>query len=227
MLVLTGPLCSILEPLVESFDRKAHWQKVYGGKEPSDLSWFQAEPSLSLELISNCGLSLSDPIIDVGGGASVLIDRLIHRGYSRLTVLDISAAALKNSKRRLGVDSDRVEWIESDITAYEPREQFALWHDRAVFHFLTDPNDRKNYVAALKQALRSGGHLILASFATGGPEKCSGLPIVQYDSRKLMAELGPGFRLVEERAESHVTPAQRIQAFAYFRLIRVGDENET
>lgn len=207
---------------MESFDRKAHWQKIYAEKTPSDLSWFQAEPTISLELIKNCDLGFSDPIIDVGGGASVLVDHLIRRGYTRLAVLDISAAALAASRRRLGVDAERVEWIEADVTAYEPREQFALWHDRAVFHFLTDSNDRRSYVATLKKALRPGGHLIVASFAIGGPEKCSGLPIVQYDSHKLLSVLGREFRLVEERAESHVTPAQRIQEFAYFHLIRDG-----
>jgi SAM-dependent methyltransferase len=210
---------------VGNVDRKAHWQKIYEEKDASDLSWFQAEPAISLELINNCDLALSEPVIDVGGGASVLVDRLLHRGYSRLVVLDISAAALATSRRRLGIDADRIEWIESDITAFAPGQQFALWHDRAVFHFLTDSDDRKSYVAVLKQALRPGGHLIVASFATGGPEKCSGLPIVQYDSKTLLAELGSDFRLVEERTERHVTPAQSIQEFAYFRLLRVGQEN--
>jgi len=214
-----------LETFVAGFDRKAHWQKLYKEKAPSEVSWFQAEPTISLELISNCDLALSDPIIDVGGGTSVLVDHLLRLGYSRLAVLDISAAALTAARRRLGVDAKRVEWIECDITAYEPREQFALWHDRAVFHFLTDSNDRRRYVATLKEALRPGGHLILASFAIGGPEECSDLPIVQYDSRKFMLELGPDFRLAEERAETHITPAQRKQEFVYFRLIRVGNTN--
>lgn len=206
-----------------NFDRTAHWQKIYEGQDASEVSWFQAEPSISLELIDNCALDPADPIIDVGAGASVLIDRLLRRGYSRLAVLDISAAALETSRRRLGTDADRVGWFESDVMTFESPQSFALWHDRAVFHFLTNANDRKNYVAVLKQTLRPGGHLIIASFAIGGPEKCSGLPAVQYDSRKLLAELGSEFRLVEERAESHVTPGRRIQEFAYFRLMR--DDN--
>jgi len=224
---LARALGSILEAVVETFDRKAHWQKIYEEMDASEVSWFQAEPSISLELINNCDLNPSDSIIDVGGGAAVLIDCLMHRGYSRLAVLDISVAALEASKRRLGIEANRIEWITSDITAFRPPEQFALWHDRAVFHYLTDSNDRKNYVAVLRQALRPGGHLIIASFAIGGPEKCSGLPVVQYDSRKLLAELGPAFRLVEERAESHVTPAQRMQKFVYFRLTRTGENHET
>lgn len=203
------------------FDKKTHWQKIYKEKGPEDVSWFQAEPAISLELINNCELALSDPVIDVGGGASVLLDRLISSGYSRLAVLDISAQALAESKRRLGDDAERVQWIECDITAYEPREPFALWHDRAVFHFLTEADDRKNYVSVLSKALRPGGHLIMASFAINGPEKCSGLPIVQYDAPKLLSELGPGFRLLEERTESHITPGQQIQEFAWFRLVRV------
>jgi len=207
---------------VSDFDKKTHWQKIYKEKGPEDVSWFQTEPAISLELINNCKLARSDPIIDVGGGASVLVDRLIHSGYSRLAVLDISSRALAESKRRLGDDANRVEWIECDITAFEPREPFALWHDRAVFHFLTESADRKNYVSVLEKALRPGGHLIMASFAMSGPEKCSGLPIVQYDSPKLLSELGPGFRLVEERTESHLTPARQVQAFAWFRLVRTG-----
>ncbi len=205
---------------MSSTDRKSHWEKVYSEKQPAEVSWFQARPALSLELIENAQLAPDDPIIDVGGGASTLVDELLAAGYADLTVLDVSGAALQASRHRLGEKAGSVRWVESDVTRFESDRAFALWHDRAVFHFLTDPADRKAYVAALKAALRPGGHLIIASFAIGGPEKCSGLPIVQYDADKLLAELGPGFRLVEQRAETHVTPAQRTQAFAYFRLIR-------
>ncbi len=203
---------------MENFDSKAHWQKVYQQKQPTGVSWFQTEPFISLDLISHCGLGCADPIIDVGGGASVLVDALLQLGYSRLRVLDISGHALAASRRRLGAEAERVTWVEADITTYAPQEEYALWHDRAVFHFLTDASDRRKYVKALKQALRPGGYLIMAAFAIGGPEKCSGLPIVQYDAPKLLAELGPEFRLLEERRESHVTPEQQIQQFAWFRL---------
>jgi len=211
---------------VQDFDRKTHWQNVYEQKEATEVSWFQENPAISLELIANCHLDSSDPIIDVGGGASVLVDRLIGQGYSNLAVLDISGAALAKSAQRLGESARTVIWIESDVTAFSPDTQVALWHDRAVFHFLTDAADRRGYVQALKKALRVGGHLILASFAIGGPEKCSGLPIVQYDAPKLIAELGEGFKLLEERTEEHITPAQGVQKFAYFHFERIA-ENET
>ncbi len=205
---------------MSSTDRKSHWDKVYGEKQPAEVSWFQARPAISLEMIENAQLAPDDPIIDVGGGASSLVDELLAAGYADLTVLDVSGAALQASQHRLGDKATSIHWVESDVTQFVVEGPFALWHDRAVFHFLTDPADRRAYVAALKMALRPGGHLIIASFAIGGPEKCSGLPIVQYDADKLMAELGPDFRLVEQREETHITPAQHTQAFAYFQLIR-------
>jgi len=173
-----------------------------------------------VELIGQCRLDTDDPIIDVGGGASSLVDCLAAGGFSRIAVLDLSSAALAVSKKRLGVRSVDIEWIESDITAFEPAHDFRLWHDRALFHFLTEPADRRRYVEVLKRALSPGGHLILASFAVGGPERCSGLPIVQYDGPKLLAELGGEFSLVEQRRESHVTPAGNVQEFEWFRCTR-------
>lgn len=206
---------------MQDFDRKAHWQQVYQQKDATAVSWFQAKPVISLELISSCHLKPAEPIIDIGGGASVLIDQLIELGYTNLAVLDISTAALAKAAQRLGEKATLVSWIESDITVFSPDTQVALWHDRAVFHFLTDAAERQSYVRALKKALRVGGHLILASFAIGGPEKCSGLTIVQYNAPKLVAELGAGFKLVEERTEDHLTPAAKVQKFAYFHFIRV------
>jgi len=206
---------------VTEVDRKNHWQTIYEQKQSSEVSWFQTNPVVSMQLIANCGLGNSAPIIDVGGGASVLADHLLEQGYTQLSVLDISAAALATSQKRLGDKASAVGWIESDITAYRPDSQFELWHDRAVFHFLTDATDRHSYVNALKHALPVNGHLIIASFAIGGPEKCSGLPIVQYDASKLAVELGTGFKLIEERTEKHITPAQREQAFAYFHFVRI------
>ena len=211
---------------MQDFDRRAHWQNVYEQKEATEVSWFQSKPAISLELIANCHLDPSDPIIDVGGGASLLVDQLIDQGYTNLAVLDISGAALARSAKRLGEKAGAVSWVEADVTAFSPDAQVALWHDRAVFHFLTEAADRQGYVGALKKALRLGGHLILASFAIGGPEQCSGLPIVQYDAPKLKAELGSGFKLLEERTEEHITPAQRVQKFAYFRFERIA-KNET
>ncbi len=205
---------------MDKTERKSHWEKVYSEKQPAEVSWFQTHPTLSLELIERANLRPDDPIIDVGGGASTLADELLTAGFADLTELDISGAALQASRKRLGIKASRIHWVESDVTQLQSDRSFALWHDRAVFHFLTDSADRKAYVDVLKAALRPGGHLIIASFAIGGPEKCSGLPIVQYDADKLLAELGPGFQLVEQLAETHVTPTQRAQAFAYFRLRR-------
>lgn len=213
--------------VVKDFDRKAHWQSIYEQKDATEVSWFQAKPTVSLELIASCRLDHADPIIDVGGGGSSLVDHLLESGYKNLAVLDISVAALAASRNRLGANASAVTWIESDVTAYSPEYRFALWHDRAVFHFLTATEDRRSYVKTLNNALHVGGHLILASFAIGGPEKCSGLPIVQYDARKLDTELGSGFELVEERTEKHMTPAQQVQEFAYFHFMRVEENNTT
>ncbi len=207
---------------VTSLDKKTHWQNVYRRKESTEVSWFQTRPALSLELIANCGADTSAAIIDIGGGASLLVDHLLVRGHTDVTVLDISAAALQKSKHRLGTAAAKVCWIESDITHFSPDRQYAVWHDRAVFHFLTEVEDRQHYVDTLKNALAAGGHLVLAAFSLDGPEQCSGLPIVQYNTAKLLGELGPDFRLVEEVAEEHLTPAQQVQKFAYFRILYAG-----
>lgn len=202
--------------------RAEHWHKIYTEKDPTTVSWYQIQPTISLDLIAACGLGVEDPIIDIGGGASVLVDHLLQHGFRKIAVLDIADAALAHARKRLGQDAQHVQWIATDITTYRPETRFALWHDRAVFHFLTDPDDRQAYVRALTQGLRPGGHLILAAFAIGGPDRCSGLPVEQYDARKLLDTLGSGFALLEERREQHLTPAQRTQAFAYFHLIKNG-----
>lgn len=202
------------------FDRKTHWQNIYKEKAPLDVSWYQKEPALSLDLIHRSGVPHDEPIIDVGGGASVLVDYLCKEDFTNLAVLDISANALNSARKRLGDSAEKIEWFEADITEFIPPHQFSLWHDRAVFHFLTDKFDRKKYIKVLNQALRPGGHLIIAAFAIGGPEKCSGLDIVQYDAMKLLAELGEDFKLLKERNEVHITPAGKKQEFVYFHLIK-------
>jgi len=201
-------------------ERKDHWENIYQNKSPLEVSWYQQEPTLSLGLIDHCRLDKDQPIIDVGGGASVLVDRLLTRGFNNLSVLDISAQALLVTQQRLGQQADRVNWIVTDITEFQPEQHFSLWHDRAVFHFLTDPADRASYIAALHGGLKPGAHLILAAFAIGGPTKCSGLDIVQYDSDKLCKTLGDDFELLETASEIHLTPAGGEQAFQYYRLIR-------
>jgi SAM-dependent methyltransferase len=203
-----------------AFDRRAHWQTVYREKSPLEVSWYQKEPKLSLELIRSAAVDKDAAIIDVGGGASLLVDYLCKDGFRNLSVLDISQSALASTQERLGDLAGNIQWFESDVTEFTPPHPFAIWHDRAVFHFLTDKPDRTRYVAALKKALPPGGHLIIAAFAIGGPERCSGLEIVQYDLRKMKSELGEGFSFVEERNEIHITPAGKEQDFAYFHFVR-------
>ncbi len=199
-------------------DRKLHWENVYRNKSPDSVSWFQQAPTLSLLLISRAGLSLDAPIIDVGGGASLLVDKLCDAAYSNISVLDVSGSALSHARKRLGHKEKAVHWYEEDVTRFKPPHRFALWHDRAVFHFLTDRSDRESYVNAVRRALEPGGHLIVMAFALDGPARCSGLDIVQYDADKLTAELGEGFELEETGHEVHLTPAGNQQKFAYFRF---------
>jgi SAM-dependent methyltransferase len=198
-----------------------HWEDTYRTKTPDRVSWYQAEPVRSMSMIRNAGLSLGEPLIDVGGGASVLVDRLLAAGHTDLTVLDISSSALAASRQRLGGAAERVAWVCADVLGYRPERQYALWHDRALFHFLTTAEDRARYRDALRRGLRKGGQLVLAAFAVGGPLRCSGLDIVQYGADTLSAELGPGFRLAEQARETHVTPAGGEQLFAWFRYQRV------
>ena len=203
-----------------AMNRKAHWDEVYSNKSPLEVSWYQKEPALSLQLIDNTGISTDAAIIDIGGGASILVDRLYEHGYRHLAVLDISGNALAYAKKRLASAADHIEWFESDITVFQSPHQFDLWHDRAVFHFLTDNNDRNCYVNTLQRTLKPGGHLIMAAFAIGGPTHCSGLEIVQYGADKLAGELGNSFSLVEQASETHVTPNNTQQLFTYFRFIK-------
>lgn len=203
---------------MQEFDRKAHWEKVYRERRPEETSWHQDVPGASLELVANSGVRRSEPVIDVGGGASRLVDHLLALGFTDLSVLDLSARALEQARARLGEAASGVHWIEADITDFSPAREYRLWHDRAVFHFLTDPADRRRYVSTLLQALAPAGQLIVAAFAPDGPTRCSGLDIVRYDAGGLAAELGPGFRLEEERRETHLTPQGREQRFGFFRF---------
>lgn len=197
-----------------------HWNQVYQTKAPNDVSWFQTRPAISLKLIEATGVGKDEGIIDVGGGASVLVDTLLDAGFAKLAVLDISAAALALAKKRSGAHAGNVEWFEADVTGFDPPHRFHLWHDRAVFHFLTDKDDRQKYVQTLKRTLTSNGHVIIATFATAGPLKCSGLEVARYDAPGICAELGSGFRLVAQLDETHVTPWSTEQKFSYFRFAR-------
>lgn len=200
-------------------NRTEHWNRVYRTNPPDDVSWFQTRPAISLKLIEACGVGRDDGIIDVGGGASVLVDFLLDAGYMQLAVLDISAAALEHAKRRLGARA-AVDWFAADVTTFVPSRRFALWHDRAVFHFLTDQADRHKYVETMKRTLTPDGHAVIATFAIDGPEKCSGLSVCRYDAPAISTELGPEFQLVEEVKDTHVTPWKTEQRFSYFRFAR-------
>lgn len=197
-------------------DRKQHWEQVYTTKPSDSVSWFQEHADQSLRLIHKTSLGKDAAIIDVGGGASILVDELAAEGYTDLTVLDLSAAALSVAKQRLGKQADAVHWMEGDITRAEfPTHRFDIWHDRAVFHFLTDPADRNAYVERVVRAVRPGGHVIIATFGEDGPEKCSGLPVMRYKPESLHAEFGEAFLLVEHEKEAHHTPAGSVQQFVY------------
>lgn len=192
-----------------------HWDTVYGAREDAALTWYEAEPALSLELIA-AHAPPGASVIDVGGGQSRLVDRLLEAGHA-VTVLDLSAAALAAVQRRLGDRAAEVGWIAGDVTAWIPDRSFGIWHDRAVFHFLTDAADRAGYVRAMDAALAPDGVAIIATFAPDGPEMCSGLPVVRYGPEKLTATLdalAPGtFRLIDSRAHVHVTPRGARQSF--------------
>jgi len=201
-------------------DRTTHWQTVYATKAESEVSWFQDSPAISLEMIRAATPDRSAAIIDIGGGASRLADALLHEGYCNLAVLDLSANALDAAKQRIGPAASAVDWIVADATTWRPARTYDVWHDRAAFHFLTDPRDRAAYVERLRTAVAPGGHVIIATFAPDGPEKCSGLPVQRHDSASLSGELGPDFELVETRSEMHQTPWHSTQAFQFSRFRR-------
>ena len=200
--------------------KKAHWETIYTDLLPEEVSWYQKGPTLSLELIRLAGPGPDGAIIDVGGGTSVLVDGLLAAGYRNVTVLDLSARALAHAMQRLGARAKQVEWIEADVTEVVLPRVYDLWHDRAVFHFLTEAGDRMKYLETMTRSVQNGGHVIIATFAIGGPTKCSGLEVVQYDAQKLSGELGSEFTLIDQRAERHVTPTGKEQQFGYFLFRR-------
>lgn len=203
-----------------SSDLHAHWENVYRTKGERDVSWFQERPEISLALIRATGVGPDAAIVDVGGGASRLVDALLDAGFDHVTVLDLSEEALATSKARLGARSAKVKWIAADITAWEPSETYDVWHDRAAFHFLTDPKDRAAYAARVLRAVKLGGHVIIGTFALDGPERCSGLPVVRHDVRSIGAMLGPSFELMQNRDHVHRTPTDTIQRFQFGRFRR-------
>jgi len=202
-------------------ERRQHWQEVYAKRAENEVSWFQERPEISLDLIAKSGVAKSAPVIDIGAGASRLIDLLIAGGFSDVSVLDIAESALAKTRARLGERARAVNWIVADITAWTPPRRYRLWHDRAVLHFLTAVEDRAAYRKTLIAALEPGGSAIISTFALDGPERCSGLPVMRYSGETLAAELGGEFRLIETVSEDHRTPAGAIQRFQFSRLQRI------
>ena len=194
-------------------DRKEHWTRVYEDKAPDAVSWYQAEPEPSLRALDRFGAEPSSSIVDIGGGASNLVDALLERGWHDITVIDIAAPALDAARARMGSNADKVQWKVADIIEWRPSRKYDVWHDRAVFHFLTEPGQRKAYRRALLDGLAEGGLLVMATFALDGPEKCSGLPVRRYSPETLAGELGERFELVEAWREEHVTPWGSTQSF--------------
>jgi SAM-dependent methyltransferase len=210
------------EEAMVSGARRGHWEGVYTTKGEAEVSWFQETPGPSLELLRLIGAAPSSALIDIGGGASRLVDSLVAQGFVNITVLDVSAAALAKARARLGDEAGKVKWVAADVTQWQPPETYDVWHDRAAFHFLTDPGDQAAYVQALKQALRGGGHAIIGTFALDGPEKCSGLPVQRHNAESLGALLGPDFALIDSRRHEHVTPWDSVQKFHFGTFRRRG-----
>ena len=195
---------------------RGHWEGIYRRKEPTELSWYQPEAALSVSLIRRTTPAVDAPIIDVGGGASTLVDGLLDAGYRSVTVLDIAPSALALARERLGARAGLADWVAADILdAPLALGSIAVWHDRAVFHFLTDPADRARYVDQVRRSVRPGGHVIVASFAIDGPTRCSGLEVVRYTPDTMHAEFGTGFQLLDSVREEHHTPTGSTQAFLY------------
>ena len=204
-------------------DRKAHWQQVFTTKGERDVSWFEELPALSLQMMEAAGLGPETCVLDVGGGDSHLVDALATRGLDCLAVLDVSGAALERARIRLGDLAGAFTWIESDVTAAWSLKPMDIWHDRAVFHFLTTAAERGQYLDHLRQTVKPGGAVIIATFAPDGPERCSGLPVARYSAASLAAELGNEFSLIEARRHEHQTPWGAVQPFVYARFRRVDD----
>ena len=197
---------------------KSHWENIYTNKSAQDVSWYREHLNISLDFIQKCRLSPDAGIIDIGGGASTLADDLCELGYVNVSVLDISKRSLEKAKQRLGARADRVQWMEGDITRVQlPFEHYDLWHDRAVFHFLTDSSAQKAYVEAATRAVKSGGFIIIATFSPEGPAKCSGLPVQRYDAATLVRQFSECV-LMDSQMEIHQTPSGTSQSFTYVRL---------
>ncbi|MDT3685451.1 MAG: class I SAM-dependent methyltransferase [Pseudorhodoplanes sp.] len=195
--------------------RQGHWQRTYEVKTGQEVSWHQDSPEPSLRLVTAAATSLASSIIDIGGGTSYLVDRLVQRGFRKVSVLDVSSAALAKAQARLGAQASVVDWIAADITIWTPTRLYDVWHDRATFHFMVTEADRSAYLERLRAALARGGHAVIATFALDGPERCSGLPVMRYDPAGLADTLGTEFTLVSSERHLHHTPAGSVQPFQF------------
>lgn len=208
------------EPQRSEMESKSHWETVYGSKSADAVSWYQPHAQQSLQLIQRIAAGKPSRVIDIGGGASTLVDDLLGQPLVAVSVLDISGAALDVARHRLADQAGRVDWIEGDITRFELAESaYDIWHDRAVFHFLTDPADRAAYVARVRRSVRPGGHVIVAAFGLDGPTQCSGLPVVRYTPDALHSQFGGDFELLEHLSEDHHTPSGAVQQFVYCHCV--------
>lgn len=195
--------------------RKDHWETVYETKGDQEVSWYQEIPKTSLKIIDSIHLSKEDPIIDIGGGNSNLVGELSNKGFTNLSVLDISANSLERTKSKLGKEAEDIQWIVSDMIEFQPPQQYTLWHDRATFHFLVNEKDITKYVSIASEAIKKGGYLIIATFSTSGPKKCSGLEIAQYSREKLLRLFDDNFELTKSFEEVHTTPFETEQNFIF------------
>ena len=205
---------------MNSLDRQAHWENVYTIKDEKEVSWFEESPTISLDLIRSTAANAGASIIDIGGGASRLVDALLDEGFTAVTILDLSEKSLATSKARLGARSAKVQWVVGDVTTWDPSQTYDVWHDRAAFHFLTEPKDRAGYAERVLKAVRPGGHVIIGTFASDGPERCSGLQVVRHNAASLSEMLGSAFELMESRRHSHRTPVGATQRFQFSRFRR-------
>lgn len=199
-------------------DRAAHWNAVYDTKGEDGVSWYQAKPTVTLELIDTLQVGRDASIVDLGGGASVVVDHLLAREFTDVSVLDVSKVALDNARARLGAAAERVQWLHRDIFDWTPERRFDLWHDRAVFHFLVDEPERKAYLEVLRAGLAPDGRVIIATFDADGPTHCSGLPVLRYGATDLAQVFAPHFELITTRHEEHRTPAGLVQPFTWVVL---------
>lgn len=206
-----------MRELDDTTRRRDHWDAAYRASDPTGVSWFEPTPATSLAIIDAVGVSSDTSVVDVGGGASLLVDNLVDRGFTDVTVLDLSITALEIAASRLQADAP-VDWLRQDVLTWDPPRRFGLWHDRAVFHFLVDDRDRRSYLDVMRRALETHGVVVLGTFAADGPEYCSGLPVARYAPDDLVAMLGTGFERLDERYERHTTPAGVVQPFTWIAV---------